>query len=266
VLKKRYKNPVILHSDLSQEQLADLDGEETDSSSTYFRIRTVLPACQENVDGGERDLPAEMPSNIRAFHLNTNLNVFSFTKAEVRREPVEGDEPPPKLTEVEKLERTYVVKTFVFSKDIFPTTHRSSPVLKLVTKVLDPIENATADIGSKNADLELKTEKLEISAEFKSAFTMALKGIIDAAVNGGTDMYTQAFLKGFERREEGFEQKDTPEDKLVDVMVGQVMLLRKGTVPSLTSWIHGHWTSTDNLQHRTGRTQTVLPGKHDCVA
>lgn len=174
-----------------------------------------------------------MPSNIRDFHLNTSLNVFSFNKAEVRKDPPVEGEPAKKLTEVETLQRSYVIQTFIYSAYEFPTFSRSSPVTKIVTKELKPIESATKDIASKNADLEKKkTEKLEISAEFKSAFTMALKGIIDAAVNGGTAMYTEAFLRDFKRREKLEEDDDAPlttdEDKLVDTMVDQVMLLRRG--------------------------------------
>lgn len=60
---------------------------------------------------------------------------------------------------------------------------------------ISPIENAIEAMVGKNKELVAMIEKYETSTGVNaSPFTMALNGVIDAAVNGGTEMYKKAFF------------------------------------------------------------------------
>lgn len=96
------------------------------------------------------------------------------------------------------------MNTYYVTEDSFPHLQRSSAIVQKVEVEVSPVENAIHSIVKKNKEL------LEIITKFErtttattagssanvniSPFTMILKGCIDAAVNGGVNMYKSAFL------------------------------------------------------------------------
>lgn len=84
--------------------------------------------------------------------------------------------------------------TFVFTKDIFPTLHRCSEVIDKIEKEVSPIEVAVEALTARNEDLLHLVSKTYKAGKLKNNFTMTIKGSIDAAINGGTKKYKEAFL------------------------------------------------------------------------
>lgn len=84
---------------------------------------------------------------------------------------------------------------YYITEDTFPTIHRRSEIKRKVVTELSPIENAVSSVRQKNREIEeLSIRYRENENEKLSNFTMILKGVIDAAVNGGPQKYRDAFF------------------------------------------------------------------------
>ena len=84
--------------------------------------------------------------------------------------------------------------TYYITEDTFPTIHRRSQIIRKDVKESHPIENAFKSVQEKNKELEEFNSKFASENAQLQSFTMILKGTIDAAVNGGTEKYKDAFF------------------------------------------------------------------------
>ena len=66
----------------------------------------------------------------------------------------------------------------------------------------NPLENAVVEIEKKNAELKEKFFKMELleDGSADNSYTMAINGVVDAAVNGGLNNYS-TFIDGTYREE-----------------------------------------------------------------
>ncbi len=79
----------------------------------------------------------------------------------------------------------------------------------------------------KNEELAVTIEKMDITKAWKSSFTMNLKGIIDAAVNGGVQKYKEAFFtEEFDKLASEEEKRFVP--KLREELEKQLKILERG--------------------------------------
>jgi len=91
---------------------------------------------------------------------------------------------------------------------------------------LSPIDNAVDTIQKKNNELLEIITKHENGKENISPFTMVLKGVIDAAVNGGVSLYQEAFFTTEYLKENP--DKQAAVTKLKQTLNEQIDILAKG--------------------------------------
>lgn len=104
------------------------------------------------------------------------------------------------------------MNAYYYTEDTFPTTHRRSEIIKKTITELPPIDNAYNAIKNKNQEIVGKLAVSQFNDHFTyfsaemttkydrgteqniNPYTMVLKGVIDAAVNGGVEKYKAAFF------------------------------------------------------------------------
>eukprot|EP01098_Paradermamoeba_levis_P012361 TRINITY_DN5393_c0_g1_i1.p1 TRINITY_DN5393_c0_g1~~TRINITY_DN5393_c0_g1_i1.p1 ORF type:complete len:166 (-),score=52.47 TRINITY_DN5393_c0_g1_i1:91-528(-) len=80
---------------------------------------------------------------------------------------------------------------------MFPTIQRRLEITSRAEVELSPIENAVNTVASKTLELNEIIQKYTTDKTSKqniNPFTMVLKGVIDAAVSGGVELYMKAFF------------------------------------------------------------------------
>ena len=144
-----------------------------------------------------------MPEGTRKYHAANNVRVFQYSRP--FKQP-----GAPKTTDENAFEYVWSAQVFVVTEDTFPNLQRRLEIVQVSEIVRSPIENATNAVSAKNNELIEIVSKLSASTS-QSALTpnspssnnsdtkvdrlsMALNGILDAAVNGGTAKYRGAFL------------------------------------------------------------------------
>jgi hypothetical protein len=125
-----------------------------------------------------------MPANISKYHIFNEVNCFLYSKP-LRKNKVKGE------TQVQEFADLWYLNFYHVTEDFFPTVHTRTEVVKKILVETTPIQNAISMILDKNREIQTVTAKQEAAG---STLTLVLKGVIDAAVNGGTALYTQAFL------------------------------------------------------------------------
>jgi len=83
------------------------------------------------------------------------------------------------------------------TRDKLPAFYRRIEIVKTEQEELSPLKNAVNNIDAKNVEIAQIARKFETGHEDGknlNPFTMVMKGAIDAAVNGGVDMYTALFV------------------------------------------------------------------------
>ena len=118
---------------------------------------------------------------------NHNIRVFEYSRVWRRS----SDKA------VNEFRDMWIVRTHVIAAEPFPSNRRRIPVVYRVEETVAPIVNATETIEKKTREVDL------IAAAVAQAppgpvdvgpLSMILNGIIDAAVNGGTAKYVEAFM------------------------------------------------------------------------
>jgi dedicator of cytokinesis protein 3 len=128
------------------------------------------------------------PAPIQRYRENNDLRVFSYSKAVQK-----STEKKP----ANEFKTLWVTKTYIFTRDAFPANRRRMEVVERKEVFLSPIENAVGTMNNKNQDLEVAIEAVEKAPPGPvdvGPLSMLLNGMIDAAVNGGTNKYIDAFL------------------------------------------------------------------------
>ncbi|KJE88818.1 hypothetical protein CAOG_00399 [Capsaspora owczarzaki ATCC 30864] len=126
----------------------------------------------------------KVAEGIERYYALNDVNTFTFARP-FRKGAKSGNEFADLWTE----------KTTLVLAASLPNVLRRSQVIESKRSEISPIENALDAMSSKNKELIAMVEKYEAGQGGNvSPFTMALNGIIDAAVNGGTEMYKKAFF------------------------------------------------------------------------
>eukprot|EP01119_Soliformovum_irregulare_P019984 TRINITY_DN6420_c0_g1_i1.p1 TRINITY_DN6420_c0_g1~~TRINITY_DN6420_c0_g1_i1.p1 ORF type:complete len:1484 (+),score=565.54 TRINITY_DN6420_c0_g1_i1:731-5182(+) len=149
----------------------------TDGPGQHLQIIHVQPSSQEESEGLEKT------SEISRFHEGIDVNVFCFSRP-LRKEKSENS-----------FKGLWVLNTYYFTEDTFPTIHRRSPIKKTVQVEVNPLDNAIKAVKDKNKEIATMTSQVEKNEQFPLMdYTRVLQGVVAAAVNGGTDMYKDAFF------------------------------------------------------------------------
>lgn len=163
------------------------------------------------------------PPNVLKYKENNDLISFSYSK------PIQKAKEKKPDNEFKHL---WVLKTFVYAEESFPTNRRRVPVADRKEVLLSPVENAVRTILDKNEELHEKCNQVEISKDVSvdvGPLSMILNGMIDAAVNGGTWKYISAFLNDEFLQENAAEPNAARLQKeLKDALKEQQELLKKG--------------------------------------
>jgi hypothetical protein len=180
------------------------------SDKQYIQFFAVKPASREELEGRERKFSDKMPYEARKYLIVNDTDVFVYARS--FRKNKKKDERP--LDEVKDL---WIRKTFYITAKKFPQIERRCLIVETKEVILDPIENAIQSMVAKNREIEEAVEKFtnlknqqqdqketptQSSTQQQSQtpslnvnhFTMLLKGVIEAAVNGGPDLFRQAFI------------------------------------------------------------------------
>lgn len=152
------------------------------SPDQHIQVFSVKPASEdENVN-------PDMPQSILKYHQLNNRKVFWYSK------------PYKKKTTKEKENefKTLWVRNYSYNTGgNLPGIRRRVEILKTDTVEIPPVQNALNTMEAKNVELAQFARKYEMGHEDSkniSPFTMAIKGAIDAPVNGGVDLYIQLFV------------------------------------------------------------------------
>ncbi|KAJ3352976.1 UDP-glucose 6-dehydrogenase 1 [Entophlyctis luteolus] len=138
-----------------------------------------------------------IPTSIRAYYTNNEISAFS--SARPYRFTDESNAQSPVLKVESELAELWTEKTLFLTADTFPALSNRSPVIKMFTIHLSPIENAIIAVRTKTRQLTSFLKEYDEAyaadgAQNVNNFSMALNGAIDAPVNGGIPMYRNVFL------------------------------------------------------------------------
>ncbi|GMH72801.1 hypothetical protein TrRE_jg3684 [Triparma retinervis] len=128
-----------------------------------------------------------VPRHARDFEGNNEVSEFYYSR--------------PFRKKKEKSENEFldlwVEKKVLTVEEVLPNTQRRSKVVKVENIVVNPLENAVAEIVKKNAELREKFGAMKNLPDgaADNSYTMALNGVVDAAVNGGIGNY-RTFING----------------------------------------------------------------------
>jgi hypothetical protein len=151
----------------------------------HLQIFSVKPCSFAEKDGKPNPrVNKNMPANISKYHIFNEVNCFLYSKP-FRKNKVKGE------TQMQEFADLWYNNWYMVTEDAFPTVHTRSEVVKKVVVETTPVQNAIAMIADKNREIQQVTAKQEAAG---STLTLVLKGVIDAAVNGGTTLYIHAFL------------------------------------------------------------------------
>jgi len=132
--------------------------------------------------------PATIPKNITTYREHNDLCVFVYAK---------GIQKALEKNPKNEFKHLWVSKTYLVTEECFPNNRRRMIVNHRKEVLLPPIVNAIATMHNKTNELR---EKVETVAQAPSGpvdvgpLSMNLNGMIDAAVNGGTQKYIEAFI------------------------------------------------------------------------
>jgi C2 domain in Dock180 and Zizimin proteins/DOCK N-terminus/DHR-2, Lobe C/DHR-2, Lobe A/SH3 domain len=164
----------------------------------------------------------ELPGNMEMYHLNNDLCVFSYSK---------GVQKSTEKHPANEFKTLWVTKSYIQTKESFPTTRRRCRVVKRREVSLSPVHNAASTVGDKNNELLKHIENVEKDTSDHpdvSPLSMNLNGMIDAAVNGGTQKYIEAFLSPTFLSENPGDENAEQQRLLKQYLNDQLVLLKRG--------------------------------------
>lgn len=155
------------------------------SDGQHLQIFSVKPCSLAEKDGRPNPrVHKHMPANIAKYHIFNEVNCFLYSKP-FRKNKQKGE------TQTQEFADLWYKNWYMVTDDSFPTVHTRSEVINKICLETTPVQNAVSMVQDKNREIQQVTAKQEAAG---STLTLVLKGVIDAAVNGGTALYTQAFL------------------------------------------------------------------------
>jgi len=164
---------------------ADEPGDDIiNGAAQYLQILPVKPASREEMEGKPSKIPENMPTALQKYYQTNDVNIFVFSK-------------PVRKTKTDNEFLDLWLRNFYYiTEDTFPTIHRRLQIIQKVLAESSPPEVAFKAVVDKNKELK------ELILHYKSItenepinpLSMQLQGVVQAAVNGGTDKYKQAFF------------------------------------------------------------------------
>jgi hypothetical protein len=111
-----------------------------------------------------------LPSYMKAFAYNFNINLFYYQRPFRKRETKSANE----------FLDLWVEKKYLETGSVFPNTTRRAEVQRVVTIILNPIEMAISGLVERNVDLEDKNNQMKLIADGQAgqSFTMALRSCL----------------------------------------------------------------------------------------
>eukprot|EP01114_Cavostelium_apophysatum_P020900 TRINITY_DN713_c0_g1_i1.p1 TRINITY_DN713_c0_g1~~TRINITY_DN713_c0_g1_i1.p1 ORF type:complete len:1705 (+),score=520.73 TRINITY_DN713_c0_g1_i1:76-5190(+) len=167
----------------------DPPAEIINGTGQYLQIASVKPATKSDIEGKPNNLSAAMPPDLQKYYLANDVNAFLFTK------PFRKSNTKDKDNEFKDL---WVLNRFYITEDTFPTILRRSQIVNQINVEVSPLENAYKAMKEKNIELQglliKHDEEKNPHPPAVQEFTMVIKGVTDALVNGGPDKYKEAFF------------------------------------------------------------------------
>jgi hypothetical protein len=249
----------------------------------------VKPSSMTEIEGTEKKATKKMPPSVQKYYSENEIKVFLYSRPFKKTNVKSNNEFKVwnwiflfvffllllclKLPSM-KNQDLWISNCFFITKDKLPTHLRRSEIeeVKEVTRIsfshqklttttttkqviLSPIDNAIDSILKKNQELLEIITTHENGKDNISPFTMVLKGVIDAAVNGGVSMYQDAFFTAEYAKENPTKQPSV--QKLKQALAEQMDILAKGLS------IHGKICPEDMsaLQEQLEAQFTVIKSK-----
>uniref|UniRef100_A0A8W7NFN6 Signaling protein n=1 Tax=Anopheles atroparvus TaxID=41427 RepID=A0A8W7NFN6_ANOAO len=123
-------------------------------------------------------------SNIVKFYMSNSVSEFQFCRP-IRESGVGGDD----------IAGTFYERTIMRTTDPLPGILRWFPVKSSETVMISPIEMAIETVDAKNRAIrELVLEHQNDPGLRVHSLSAVIKGVVDAAINGGLPIYEDAFL------------------------------------------------------------------------
>ncbi|KAJ5077789.1 dedicator of cytokinesis [Anaeramoeba ignava] len=183
----------------------------------YIQVATVVPSCQEEINGKKKVLNPLMSERIQKFYQLDNINVFLYSKP-FRKSKEKSDN---------EFKDLWLKNTYLITDKSFPTIKRRTLVKEKIIVEISPVKNAIKSVQEKNHELQNLLKKYQDSDGSNiSPFSMALNGVIDAAVNGGVFKYKDAFFENefVQKNQDNFSQSQI----LKKALKKQLMILESG--------------------------------------
>jgi len=191
-MQEKFPGAVIDKEPPTEENINSPDG-------MYIQILPVNPSPPEEIDDQFYRKDVDLPKYLITFGDNRAPSVFRYEKS------------------IKDKSKKYINEfAGIFLEQYYFVTSASLPYIitrceidttKTVKRQLSPLENAIICMNRKNEELKINNfvfnrvlQKLQRTGEnttdggAMSSFAMSLNGTVNAAVNGGNTMYTEAFL------------------------------------------------------------------------
>ncbi|ETN61959.1 dedicator of cytokinesis protein 1 [Anopheles darlingi] len=181
------------------------------SEGQFVQIVKVDPVYRDMRFGSKNT--QSIASNIVKFYKSNNVSEFQFSRP-IRDSTVGGDD----------IANTSYERTIMRTTDPLPGILRWFPVKSCETVMITPIEMAIETVDAKNRAIrDLVLEHQSDPRIPVHSLSAIIKGVVDAAINGGIPIYEEAFLKPeyLDRRPDD----DHLVARLKDLIASQIPLL-----------------------------------------
>jgi len=163
------------------------------------------------------------PFNVAKYRQNNDLIVFSYSKPVLK-----SKEKKPE----NEFKYLWVCKSLIYAEESLPTNRRRVQVVDRKEIMFSPLENAIKTIQDKNEELRNSFNQVDNAPTDGPVdvgpLSMCLQGMIDAAVNGGTQKYISAFLNDDYLKENPDAQTAKLQQDLKDVLRDHAEALKQG--------------------------------------
>uniref|UniRef100_A0A182ID12 Signaling protein n=1 Tax=Anopheles arabiensis TaxID=7173 RepID=A0A182ID12_ANOAR len=221
----------------------------------FIQIVKVDPVSQDIRFGGKNT--QTIASNIVKFYKSNNVSEFQFSRP-IRESGVSGDD----------IAGTSYERTIMRTTDPLPGILRWFPVKSTETIMISPIEMAIETVDAKNRAIrELVLEHQNDPRIPVHSLSAIIKGVVDAAINGGLPIYEEAFLTP------EYLERHPGDDRLVarlkDLIASQIpllevaLLLHKMKTPAILLPFHDQLekcfaTIQANVEAKYGKRMTDI--------
>ena len=152
-----------------------VDEKITRSDEQFLQIVKVDPVFSSDKFFQSAD------EKIQQYLKHSQVKLFSFEKVEKRKADHE-------------FLGLWIEETILETENCFPSMLRISPIVKVSTKLYNPLQNAARMIKAKTSELIYLERKFSRPHDKCSMLTMSISGVVDAPVNGGILLYAKLFL------------------------------------------------------------------------